>query len=168
MYKIRKNVFETNSSSSHSISINVLNGEDLYTKDEILNELESYNDDSNGQIHLDRDNYTLTIKKVGSPYFDYGWGYEAYYDFTNKFMYALENLDGGCDFDRFINYIEDFLGYKINITSERNHNARYNQFATIDHQSANELVSYCSGADISIIDFCLNKEVVLLIDNDNR
>ena len=70
MYKIRKNVFETNSSSSHSISINVLNGEDLYTKDEILNELESYNDDSNGQIHLDRDNYTLTIKKIDSPYFD--------------------------------------------------------------------------------------------------
>lgn len=169
MYTIREEVFETNSSSTHSVSIKNRHGADDYNY--TAEELKQYIEDDN-YLHID----------LG----EFGWGIDTYTDAYNKLSYILtmlgevnhilrwdssnktsdelrsqfENTEEWNDINSFIRetlncngiYIDDFDGY-------------------IDHQSYedyNSVRSFLDDYATNLVDFIFNPYVSLIIDNDNH
>ena len=172
MIKVRNNVFETNSSSMHSFAYRCLNKDNTrYTKEEAIAELIS-----NGAVYDSKSN---TIDLTGIGELDYGWGPETYIDFTNKFIYVLETLYNGSDestdsefsdFNMFVNCITEFLEiekfiYPGNGTEWKS--GSYS-FASIDHQSFGDILRDIRDSEYNLVDFCLDRKFVLIIDNDNH
>lgn len=145
--KIRKNVFETNSSSSHSLSINKVGiTEYLYV------------DESSNKINV----------SLG----DFGWGYDTYNDPGMKLSYILTMLkeytgsscpeelydtkefreistivSSRCECDGIV--IDDFDGY-------------------VDHQSVDTIDSLMKENNCTIEEFIFDPGITLVIDNDNH
>lgn len=138
--KVRKGIFETNSSSSHSI---VFSDEDV-----ILDSLEH-----NGRVVLERS--------------DFGWEEETHYDAFTKSSYAFTYISNLTDYkkreraasmlrsvikrrhpDADIVFDEDSQGY-------------------IDHQSADVCAAAFESMD-KLYNFIFNQKTKLEIDNDNH
>ena len=169
MIKIRKNVFETNSSSMHSLAIDVFAKENRYTPDEILDDLRSHSSatpDDKSTIYVDDKNKQIIITACNSDEFSYDWGFDVYSDFTNKFIYAIANLTRyPLDLSLFTAQISKLIGYTITINDSKNGSG---SVAFIDHQSFGALPSYIESAGTSFIDFVLDKNIYLVIDTDNK
>lgn len=168
MIKIRKNVFETNSSSMHSLAIDVFAKENRYTPDEILDDLRLHSSDTPDEstIYVDDGNKQIIITAGNSDEFSYDWGFDVYSDFTNKFIYAIANLTRyPLDLSLFIAQISKLIGYTITINDSKNGRG---SVAFIDHQSFGDLPSYIESAGTSFIDFVLDKNIYLVIDTDNK
>lgn len=141
---IRKSCFETNSSSSHSISVN--SGE------------------LNDTIRLDGDG---NIRLTGGTF---GWGYESHNDALTKANYLAVDA-AQCD-DRTLlkklkRIIKEFTGAKgviLNIS----HNHISENFSYIDHQSVGTGVNILRESDEKIRQFLFNRKSELIIDNDNH
>jgi hypothetical protein len=146
---IRKGVFETNSSSMHSIAVR--GGDARY---------ENIPD----VIHLD---------------FDYwGWGYEELRGVSEKLAYvvcAIQYNGGGygasveeikeTDYYKWIEeMVSDYTGSKLQTTG--------NDLGSIDHQSSDMLdahfVNDKEAFMQNIRDLVFNPSVVIIIDNDNH
>lgn len=171
MIKIRKNVFETNSSSMHSLAIDIFATESRYTPDEILDDLRMHSSSAPDEstIFVD-DSHKQIIIFTGIPgeEFSYDWGYDVYSDFTNKFIYALANLGRyPLDLSLFTAQLSKLIGYDIIIKESKKGNGS-GSVAFIDHQSAGDLPSYIENAGTSFIDFVLDKNIYLVIDTDNK
>lgn len=166
---IRRNAFETNSSSMHSIAI-VDNADVpvLYTKEEALADL---NKKAPNAI---KDNvfYFNQIPRC-DRIFD--WGVDIFNDFYHKMIYSFIDLyskemyeDDLSEFWEFASFIKDFLGVdEIKFDTEcRNH---YNPLGEIDHQSWGLIKDvFSNNPKILLTDFVLNKNYILIIDNDNH
>jgi hypothetical protein len=178
MKQIRAGVFETNSSSSHSISISNENTEFDLTS-----------------IKLDYD------KHVVIEFDEFGWGYTVYTDAYMKFKYLctmwfnlecydisnLKKLYKTSGF-KILNkavkkIIPECKGLIINRSSKIFINNDYNGSLCmeidgyIDHQSVPwsrdektrlDLEYYLNSKKISAEDFIFSKNVELIIDNDNH
>lgn len=147
MFNIRRNVFETNSSSSHSISIKSNSGEL-----------------TPNYIYIDEDNIMHT------EFGEFGWGYETYTDQSNKLSYVVTMmgaLSGTYDeslyeYGPFIHLKEDLIEYTgcsdLVIDSFDGY---------VDHQSVCNIVEdYCEVENY--INFIYNSNIKLIIDNDNH
>lgn len=146
MRTIRQNTFETNSSSSHSVTI---------VSDDLD---ESYKGKS---LHLEGG--------------EFGWGVERYSDSETKANYLFtwcvsrsgdDNTDRTTndDLDKLCTAIENYTG--VNVTISSGSGDRYYPYGYIDHQSSDVGgdIMYC---EREIIDFIFGTRSELMIDNDN-
>ena len=185
-YKIRRGMFETNSSSTHSVTLR--NHIDAPTK----NTIEVSDDD---YVHV--------------QFADFGWGYDRFTDPYVKLQYLLTILwqvnedkqiesikpfEFGTDYIYLFYELDEFE--EINEIIKRRYNCsgikidshigmrdeNYPDYITmyndndwdniygIDHQSVeyiNSIKDFLDEKDLSIEDFIFNSDKVLVIDNDN-
>ena len=185
--QIRTGVFETNSSSCHSLSINRTSKAD-------------YNKDILKHCIWDDDN------KLHVGFEQFGWGYETYNDPLYKLEYALtmvletecHNIDNFYEtkgFKLIDEFVKDTLecdGVVIDdeITKEEYQPTKWDKEKKelvadlsrpkvtwlssdgyIDHQSSENyscLQDYLDDWDVTLEDFVLNPGITLIIDNDNH
>lgn len=180
MKQIRNNIFETNSSSTHSISIS---GQSVYD----YQTLESMVDPADHYIHIE--------------FGEFGWGYDEFIDPINKLQYILtmimeihgnelETFNDFYNLDEFIlvesivtEHTEGCKGICIaNDDFERNsyesededgnpvtkYWSSFNGY--IDHQSCEyvSLDDFLEDWGIGIENFIFDENVKLIIDNDNH
>lgn len=154
MLQIRHGVFETNSSSSHSIAIRKESGH--YTKEEIIKSV-----------------YCVWDNRLRLWDHDLEFGrapFKPCADFYSKWKYALAAV-GNNDEQRA--ELEDLMReYFPNLTIEypRERNWRTEEYETfygsIDHQSIGVLQSCLATKQISLREFITNKKYVIFVDGD--
>lgn len=167
MIQIRRNVFETNSSSSHSISI--MKKSHYVTHDELLEEFKW--DIRDGVCKFYRDELTFGR----SPF-------EVLTTFKEKlrFAFASYNLK---DYDRDIEMREEIISlvYELlpelkEITFEQDRSYDFEKgcyrngveyfYGDIDHQSVGLLENFLVRNNISIREFLTNSKYIVFIDGD--
>jgi len=144
--KIRQNVFETNSSSSHSISISDKNDSDLMDNSLIPNE--------DGNVIL----YGGT----------FGWEIEDYFDAQTKASYmAIYASEWARDeTENFITILKDTIKKQ---TGCKDVIFQFEEYSSIDHQSVEgEDYHYVFYNPEELRQFIFNKESYLHTDNDNH
>lgn len=157
MKVVRKGVFETNSSSMHSLAI--INAND-------------YNPEYNYPK-----NKTLYVYPA-----EYGWGYERLTEPDEKlsYLFALAASSNGLRWldnqdevfvDRFFDLSEvkkiydtmSDIGIAINFVIDKSSD---HYFGYVDHQSIETIDTFLG--DIPIKDFIFNDKYMVIIDNDNH
>lgn len=139
---IRKGVFETNSSSCHSVSIS----NDVSTTSNL--------DVENGVVSLD--------------YCEYGWSGPSCRSPYDKACYAatwVRNYGTNEQFDMFLEVIRENTGAVVIEIPEGDDS--YYRTGHIDHQSVDTIESYFSNKKI-LKSFLFNDKYSVLIDNDNH
>ncbi len=183
MKQIRNNIFETNSSSTHSVSLTNMSSD-------ILNfeQLDSYVDQADHYIHIE--------------FGEFGWGYDEYVDAYMKLQYLLTMImelhrnelltfDDFYNLDEFIlvecivtENVKDCKGiciandcFKRNSYDSEDKDGNpitkyWNSFnGYIDHQSYEDyetLADFLDNWCVTLEDFIFNENVELIIDNDNH
>lgn len=162
--QVRRNVFETNSSSMHSLSI-AKKGVTEY-------------------LHVDE--YT---NKVITEFGEFGWGYEEYNDPETKLSYlvtmlvethsdcySLEELYNTEDFKKINDIVAarcECDGVEINekITQMVSFDGKKYDWNShegyIDHQSVEAIDTLLERYNCTIEEFIFDKGITLVIDNDN-
>lgn len=144
MIKTRRNVFETNSSSMHSLSI--ASGVDK--SDDSL--------EKNGVIFVE----------LGQ----YGWGYDELNTTDEKLRYVLTHIHYGVIDESALDTVKDLVKSKTGSDIEII-NYDENNF-WIDHQSTDMLDDFYYDSGLSYRDFIeqviFNPNYVIIIDNDNN
>jgi len=171
MIKIRYGVFETNSSSCHSISFS--NKYKRITKSKL--KYETIKDNAKELRDIVNGNYDHSLE---IPLGEFGWGVQTYNDCYTKLQYALtmayvtecgyssngqgfEETDG---YKKILDLLKEEIGCEFLIVS--NFEDGY-----IDHQSCydySSLADFLSDWGVSLYDFIFNPYVKLNIDNDNH
>jgi hypothetical protein len=163
--QIRDRVFETNSSSSHSVTID---GAEL--KD----------------FGLDKDTIREGVIRVELPCDGYGWEWRRYYKPENKIAYLLLQLQGGClpsDFDLpydedhsetfrendsrtdyFLRTIEEATGCRVVVTRDAE-DVGYGY--SIDHDSVGKGLEHLGEAD-EILKLVFGRDSYIETGNDNE
>lgn len=161
--QIRRSVFETNSSSCHSISI----------KDKGI---------GTDALKVDRD-----TNKVYTKFGEFGWGYDEFIDAETKLSYLMTMLvctHRDCLSIETLYETEDFK--KINdavithcncdgiiiddYVAESSWNKNYNTHnGYIDHQSVCKIDEFLNeyGSECTIEEFLFDRGIKLIISNDN-
>lgn len=164
---IRYGMFETNSSSCHSVTV-----KGKYNKDDYV-----LIANHSGVISVSLD--------------EYGWDGDPCYDFDSKLAYAM-SMVLHTEYPNFNHYDEDFVvdqevledlnGYKmlLNAIKERckcnqivikRHNMDYYPYGYIDHQSYEDydsLQDFLDDWNVDVDRFLFDDGVVVHIDNDNH
>ena len=144
--KIRRCVFETNSSSSHTITI-------------VEGDIETY---PKNQLLIDKEDNICRIYPG-----EFGWEIEDYYGAEMKASYALTYVkqigDGGKE-ELLREVIEEKIGVKVKFIPS---SYEYHPWGYIDHQS-NEVCSDAFQSKETLHDFIFNSNSCLHIDNDNH
>lgn len=159
MIQIRQSVFETNSSSSHSIVVQN-KSEQLYqiTNREVHSDFASYDGST---LILSRENY-------------FGWGWNVLTNWLDRFAYAIASFSGDDEtIERIISHVKDRLGCEIEIGTHTPWWADSKTFTepdygSIDHQSSNVLIHTLGEEGIDPIDFIFDDRYIVIIDNDNN
>lgn len=144
--QVRRNVFETNSSSMHSLSI---------AKEGVTE-----------YLHVDE--YT---NKVITEFGNFGWGYDEYNDPETKLSYLVTMVgeSRNCHSIEEVYETNDFK--KINdVVSERcecNGIEIKNNYGYIDHQSIDTIDNLMKEYDCTIEEFIFDNGITLVIDNDD-
>lgn len=170
MFQIRRGIFETNSSSSHSITIDVTNKLTDKPSGQFIGNFPTLkNNPSSGVLEMHGG--------------DFGWGVETYREFNMKFQYLITHIFGHCDTRTDVKHLmqtsSQFKMLQRTITehcsleivppekSEFDNDSFLGPVGYIDHQS----VGTASRAFISKFDlenYLFNPRSVLWIDNDNH
>lgn len=141
MKKIRKNVFETNSSSSHSITI---------CTDSPIDDTIKLDENSNVVLNGGR----------------FDWGYELYNDALTKANYcAIDQMYNNSNIEMLKYVIKKFTKCNdviINISDEWNDS----NYSYIDHQSRGESNQVFESEE-TLVQFIFSSYSELEIDNDN-
>lgn len=139
--QIRKGLFETNSSSTHSIVIGN-NGEDIYA-------------------NLPEEVY------FGGDCF--GWEHDVYYDTQSKASYLFTSLVN-CGMNEYIDNIKDILAkWNINaVFEELNKHGDFDSFSYVDHPYENEelVKSLCENEDL-LMNYLFSDGSFVETGNDN-
>jgi hypothetical protein len=151
MKKIRNAVFETNSSSTHSISVSEVNS------DELMDNIMFMNEDDNVVVNPGQ----------------FGWEQEVYNDSATKASYMLTYIKNYCgereaEFEEmFKEVIKGQTGCNDVIFNESGD--QYYAFGYIDHQSSSGNAYHWVFEDKETLrQFIFNKESILETDNDNH
>lgn len=148
MKNIRHSVFETNSSSSHSISISKDN------KDNLLDTLPV--------------NEGVCEIEVG----EFGWGYDSYTDAASKASYALTHArDSHADSARKLEMLKKVIQEQTGAKTVSFNMGKIDRNYYIDGYIDNQSVDVCEEAfksEKNLRNFIFNKRSTLIIDNDNH
>lgn len=161
MVQYREGVFETNSSSSHSIVIK----KPLST---LVDESRKKTRGSCGFI--DREN------KLHIHENDFSWGFSVLYNWIDRFAYALASY--GNDESAMNRIIDEVLashpevkdidirGFRSRIFDDDDEWG-FSHYGNIDHQSVGLLQAFIEHKQISVLDFVNDDKYIVIIDNDN-
>lgn len=151
---IRKSVFETNSSSMHSVAII---GSNHFNK---------------SKLGSDKDN-TVYIRPG-----EYGWGYELLKSPTEKLSYVItmiryhdenHDIEDSIYFKWLSEMVLDYTGCKLKIHKLI---SKYYPYGYIDHRSTNTLNSFWSDQEeefkSNMRDLIFNDKYFIIIDCDNH
>jgi hypothetical protein len=144
MIQVRQNVFETNSSSTHSVSIS-------YEGD--LTDIPI--PDDNGIVHVDTD--------------EYGWEECEYNDLYSRLSYAATYaLNYGSEENKELltEVIKQYSGAK-EVLYDHNNNPVYWKHGYIDHQSTDTVADIFESRE-SLVNFLFNPNSYFITDNDNH
>lgn len=151
MIKIRKGVFETNSSSMHSIAINT--GVD---KDTVLEEKEDYEG-----LFVDRDG---VVKFYNVSKLSFGrWPFQILCTFEDKVKYTIASI--GCieEIEGIVKeYYPDFDHFEFPAIGKRNETF----YGDVDHQSSGVLKNFLSTSGVSLKEFLTNERYMVIVDGD--
>ena len=145
--QIRRKVFETNSSSMHSLTVEKKG-------------ITEY-------LHVDEDE-----NKVIVNFGEFGWGYETYNDAETKLSYLITMLAQYNSFSAEELYDTDEFRRINNIVASRCEcdgiiiDDSYDGY--VDHQSVERIGSLMSEYDCTIEEFIFDSGITLIIDNDNH
>lgn len=149
MINIRRGVFETNSSSTHSIVM-----------------MKNHPDGSDDWYQLNEDGELILYEGD----LDFGWGPDVLDDSFGRLCYAIasygdkkEKMDEICELcKKHISGFESFrfMGYGYDRNSQHH--------GSIDHQSVGTLNGFLKSADVSLEDFIFNNRYLVIIDHDNH
>jgi hypothetical protein len=146
MRKIRHGVFETNSSSTHSITV---------PKDAAINDSLRVSEDGVCEIETG----------------EFGWEYARYTDAATKASYCAtfaKNTNERSYEYRLISVIKNKTGAK-SVKINQCSNEEYNQWGYIDHQSIeNECPQSAFESDECLERFIFSRDSELVTDNDNH
>lgn len=135
---IRRNVFETNSSSMHSLSI--------IGSDRITNDIG------------DGDEIIVT-------YGEFGWGYDTLTTPQEKISYLITQYQDDEDMlERISSAIKNYTGKNLVILETGD---EYYKKGYIDHASQGMICEYID-TEQSIVDIVFNEKYKIIIDNDNH
>jgi hypothetical protein len=139
MKNIRRGVFETNSSSVHSLSM--------------LGKTKMYS----GKFQ----------KNIILTYGEFGWGHDYLSDPLEKASYLItEYSEDNEMIEKIIKVIEDYTGSEVLILEKNSDNAYYKK-GYIDHQSQGMIRDFAYDED-SIRDIIFDEKYSIIIDNDNN
>ena len=143
MKNIRRNVFETNSSSTHSISISE-------SSDGILDSLPV---DEDGTLHIDGG--------------EFGWEEETYHSARSKASYcAIDTINDPKSREMLEKVLKDHTGAK-SIVYHISDDWNDPNYSYIDHQSAGtSFEAFASEHHLKM--FIFNRQSSLTTDNDNH
>ena len=169
--QIRRNVFETNSSSMHSLTID----------NKAL---------TNSILHVNEDN------KIPVELGEFGWGIENHYDQATKLSYlvvmALEKElrdvkaeddlyqtegfkainDAIAEYCKCDGIVVENFGFELHSYESEGATKYYSQHnGYIDHQSCGDYASlqdYLDDQGLSILEFVFGEDITLHISNDNQ
>lgn len=156
MIKVRHDIFETNSSSSHSFVFRRYLPED---KKKYADNIESIKN--------------LVNKKTKSIFIDgekceFGWGFDMLSTPCEKLEYCLVAYHDSTDKDK---VVLDELRKVIDVKNIRWKKHKEDCYAYdhgyIDHQSLGMLQGFIKKYNISLVDFIFDSRYVIFIDNDN-
>jgi hypothetical protein len=162
MRQIRQSVFETNSSSSHSIAIKKEN--DYVTKEQLEEEFKWKIWDKEKGLLSFRD-YELEFGR--SPF-------EALYGFYDKLRFVIASM---ADNEEDRKVIEEIMFKYIPDLKVLKYPTRYNydsdedggaepSYGYIDHQSCGLLQAFLANHDIGLEEFLTNNKYIVFIDGD--
>lgn len=140
MKQIRRNVFETNSSSTHSLCI---------TKNTLLDDLRTH---------------------VDFKLMDFGWEFEVYNDVDSKAAYLYTALCNNEEHDLILMIADTLTKHGISYTFENPEDTRYGGYkAYIDHYNELEeqFNKLCSDENM-LLRFLFSSESFILTGNDNE
>ena len=164
MRQVRNGVFETNSSSMHSLSISKHGTYGTLPVDEFEN-------------------------KVITHFGEFGWGYDTYRDPETKLSYLVTMLvetNGDCysieelceteEFQEINSVIAEYCNCDGILIDEKieqaNYDGKYYEWnehtGYIDHQSVIGIHGLLDYYDCTLEEFIFDEGVVLIIDNDNH
>lgn len=163
MIKIRRGVFETNSSSMHSIA--VVNN-DRYETVEYYSNLVYHNSDN-------PNNYNVCGCFGTADMLDFGrYPFNILFDFEDKVRYAFASFsdDPNCkEFEEIKRIITKYTGCKNIVfptqTDWKTHEEK-EYYGYVDHQSADLLLFLLTKNNISMEEFLTNKKYIVIIDGD--
>lgn len=151
--QVRAQVFETNSSSTHSIALNTLTP---------LTKSTDYTITKDGAFHI--------------PYYEFGWGYEEINEADLKAAYLYIYIQdwvrpkSSADADAYLDLFEKVIFTQTKATSfsfdppDKWHGAGY-----IDHQSVESRdLDYLFASPEPLTNFVFCRNSILTLDNDNH
>lgn len=156
MFQIRENVFETNSSSSHSIVVA------RAPKSPAIENVgpNGYASYENGVLRLNEDN-------------NFGWGWEVLTDWLDKFAYAVADLQyRERVLEDLLEKVKDRLGCSYIIIPRRilwnDPSKTEPDYGYVDHQSCGTLLDFLEETGVDILDFIFDERYAVILDNDNN
>lgn len=166
MIKIRSGVFETNSSSTHSIAVR--NG--MHQHITSIEEAKREDEDlvvKDGYIVIESDTEL-----------EFGWGFDIFDTFYKRLLYAIAstcrvfmNDDDKYEvegLDEIVSVVHEIFPEIVGIKLPMDY---YDETKVsvgyVDHQSYGTYQEFVNENDMSMKEFLANKDVMLIIDNDN-
>lgn len=154
MIQIRSKVFETNSSSMHSIAL-------MNDKNDKIKTFE----EANAENPMRVTDGVLCIPDDED--LEFGWGFEIINTFYGRLCYAIASY-GDNDMDFIIETVHDLFPEIDDIQLPT---ASYGSGGLttgyVDHQSMGTLHSFLNKNNMSLADYLIDKRVMVIIDNDN-
>lgn len=163
MRKIRLGMFETNSSSVHSLSVNKRNLNP--TQEERAKERKELTEEI--QSHINKDNMFVIESNTD---LEFGWEVEVYSDFYNKACYVIAALRGEAE-NIILPIIREFcpdcegIEYPEGDSCFMQKGEEY-YYGYIDHQSQGMIQE--EAETYGYYDILCDKNITINTDNDNR
>ena len=155
MIQIRQGVFETNSSSTHSIVVQKKRAPVVRPRSD------------HGEFAV-YDGETLTL--TSENYFGWGWGVLT--SWLDRFAYTMAEFGSiPSSAKEILSKVKERLGCKIEYgecSRWWSDNKMIPDFGDIDHQSKGILFRFLSEEGIDPVDFIFDDKYIVIIDNDNN
>lgn len=169
---VRSNVFETNSSSMHSIAVSHREGK--YTEEEIKESFKWYakrNKDESAPLEIKFSNDWMKHNRdldFGRAPFDLLYTYcdkLRYYIASQKYIWTDE------DYANFIEELKELHPFIKSISFDKNSSyPKYDDtqydYGSVDHESSSVLFNFLTEKGLSIEDFLKDKSYVIIVDGD--
>ena len=154
MVKVRNGVYETNSSSSHSIVVT------KSAKSRNFHFHVGYATYDNGILRLSEDNH-------------FGWGWEVLSTWLDRFAYAVAEVQyEEAMLEELLSGMKERLGCSAIIVPRRtlwgDDSKTEPDYGYIDHQSAGLLRMFLADQQIEMLDFIFDDRYIIILDNDNN